>query len=172
MTVIQIRGTSGSGKTYAMKQILAQFAGTSHFVKGRKKPLYYRSGNWAILGHYESNCGGCDNIGSARTVYDLIQSLKPLNILCEGLLLSEDVLHSSKLPDLKILFLTTPLETCLEQIKQRRLSVGNEKPLNPKNTANRVATIERARIRLIETGAFCRRVTVPQAIQQVLKWLE
>jgi hypothetical protein len=146
----------------------------SCYVDGRKKPLYYRFNNQVfVLGHYESACGGCDTIGSARAVFETIHSLqKPTVVLCEGLLLSEDVKWSSQLENLRVVFLTTPPETCIEQIKGRRAEAGNEKPLNTANTLNRVPVIERARVKLEALGVTCRRAPSEQAVRIILKWIE
>lgn len=177
--IVQIRGTSGSGKSTAVRRIMNNFkTWESQFISGRKKPLYYRNGRGLIvLGHYESPCGGCDTIGSAAAVYDLITNLlnrfqENTTILCEGLLLSEDVKWSSQLPDLRILYLTTPIDTCLNQIQQRRSEAGNNKPLNTSNTTNRVAVIERSRIKLSERGILCRRCTSDQAVSIVTNWIQ
>lgn len=158
-----------------MREVLGRFAFTSVVEPPRKKPLYYYNGRLAILGHYESPCGGCDTIGSARAVYELIQSVKEkhpkIPILCEGLLLSEDTKWSSQLVDLRVIYLTTPLDECLKRIKSRRESVGNDKPLNPANTENRVAVIERSRLKLIDNGVICRRATSKQAPTIILDWI-
>lgn len=140
---------------------------------GRKQPLYYRRGDITVLGHYESPCGGCDTIGSAKSVYNTTMIiLKDYQIvLQEGLLLSEDVKWSSRLPDLKVVFLATPLEQCLANIRKRRQEAGNDKPLNEANTANRVRTIERARLKLIEAGVECRRASADQAPAIVMRWI-
>lgn len=180
--IIQIRGTSGSGKSTAMRRIMEglpppDWEWSSLYVNGRKKPLYYHKKAVVVLGHYESNCGGCDTLGAASVACKLAEGLLGScphfkHVLCEGLLLSEDVKWSKELKDLSVIFLTTDLETCLKQIEKRRKEVGNEKPLNPANTANRVATIERARLKLIEAGIYCRRASADQASELVLKWLE
>ena len=78
--IIQIRGTSGSGKTWAMRNTIKELSNDQNpmnpvYVKGRKKPLYYSIGNYFILGHYESTCGGCDNIGAAPQIYDLYETV-------------------------------------------------------------------------------------------------
>ena len=146
---------------------------TPHQIAGRKQPLYYTAESLVILGHYNTPCGGCDTIGSARAVYDLIQSLDYWDtgriVLCEGLLLSEDTRWSSKLLDLRCLFLTTPLERCLENIVSRRKAAGNDKPLSTTNTVNRVQVIERARVKLLEAGVRCIRCSADQAPRIILK---
>lgn len=179
--IINIRGTSGSGKSTVMRRVMDLMGDWQAVHKtGRKQPLYYRSASeWpptVVLGHYESPCGGCDTIGSARAVFELIQNLRtdPLfdsHVLCEGLLLSEDVKWFSQLPDLKVLFLVTPLDVCLQQIKKRRREAGNEKALNPSNTTNRIAVIERARVKLIGSGIDCRRCSANQAPKMVINML-
>jgi hypothetical protein len=145
------------------------------YIPKRKRPLYYAGQGIIVLGSYETACGGADGIGSARQVCELIHSLlekeKPRIVLYEGLLASEDVLHSSKLPGLRVVYLTTPLETCLEQIVQRRKEAGNEKQLNPKNTTNRVAVIHRARIKLMQLGVPCYRCPASYAPKLILEWI-
>lgn len=178
--ICNIRGTSGSGKTWVMREFMRRFSDDwkEVFWEGRRNPIAYEAKGVTVLGSYRATCGGCDGIGSAREVFDTIQAMFPTaeaitsaKIVMEGLLLSEDVKHSLKLPDLRVLFLATPLETCLTQIESRRKAAGNEKPLNPANTSNRIATIERARGRLLEAGVPCYRTTAKQAPGILLNWL-
>lgn len=176
MLVIQVRGTSGSGKTTVMRKVTKALGKWKPiYVAKRKQPLYYeletKTYDLTVLGHYEATCGGCDNIGSARAVYELIQEVDADVILCEGLLLSEDVKWSSQLDDLRVLFLATDVETCIRQITNRRKEAGNDKPLNESNTRNRVAVIERARLRLLERGVLCRRASSDQAVGIILNWI-
>jgi len=180
--IVQVRGTSGSGKTTVMRKVMDSLMWESVYKEKRKKPLFYRSAdpqleNIFILGHYEeSACGGCDTIGSAAAVYELIRSINNGVILCEGLLLSEDTkwtLHLAKTDKIPVecLFLTTPLERCLKQIKGRREAAGNTDKLDPSNTTNRVRTIERARTKLSEAGVSCRRVSPEQAPEVIMNLL-
>lgn len=178
--IIEIRGTSGSGKTTVVKRLMDQVGEWQGvYTSPRKKPLYYysvgHSPRVVVLGHYEGACGGCDSVGSAAAVYNLIQEIREGNgdvpIVCEGLLLSENVKWTVQLPGVRCLFLTTPVGTCLSQVGGRRRAAGNDEPLNPANTVNRVKVIERARLRLIEAGVYCRRASANQATGVVLKWL-
>ena len=183
--IIQVRGTSGSGKSTAVRRFMEAFVAGSHasfdpvHVSGRKKPLYYKYGeepneSVVVMGHYESACGGCDTIGSAREVFEAVQEVgfKARVVICEGLLLSEDTKWSLQMPGLRAIFLTTPLDTCLAQIKQRREAVGNDKELNPANTSNRVATIERARVKLVQAGVPCFRLSANQVPGILLRWIK
>ena len=111
-------------------------------------------------------------------MYDLIVSERLLEtsavVLCEGLLLSDDVkrtIQISKTYDVRVVFLTTELDECLTRIKGRREAVGNDKPLSPDNTANRVAVIERARRKLAASGILVRRASSEQAPGLVRNWI-
>lgn len=187
--IIMIRGTSGSGKTTVMREVMKHGSWTPHHTAGRKNPLYYQAHldypAPIVLGSYESTCGGCDNIGSAPKVYELIQTFldppvttlkREYVILCEGLLLSEDTKWTGKLhdegQDVRCLFLTTSQEECLERVKGRRREAGNEKELNPDNTVNRIGVIERARVKLTGLGVRCVRCSSSQAAAIILRWIK
>lgn len=178
MLVVEVRGTSGSGKTTVVRAVMESMKKwIPCFKTGRKNPLFYEHdpSGIIVLGHYEATCGGCDNVGSARAVYELLNEVigqhNPPAVLCEGLLLSEDVKWSSQIPGLRAVFLTTPLDECLRRVAGRREKAGNAKPLDPRNTANRVAVIERARVKLSAAGVDCRRASTGQAAGMILKWL-
>lgn len=182
--VIQIRGTSGSGKTWVMRQVMEYALGGSlqpQYVEGRKKPQHYwiddELGNeYVVLGHYEATCGGCDNIGSAPKVFELIQEVERIYshvvIFCEGLLLSEDSKWTPQMDDVRVLYLTTPVEKCIEQIKARREAAGNTKSLNESNTRNRVVVIERSRVKLNSAEVITRRCPSKQALSVIQGWIE
>ena len=182
MTLIQIRGTSGSGKSTAMRSVMGYLDNwISHYEPGRKKPLYYQLKypvNTLVLGHYESPCGGCDTIGSAPQVFSVCRSLgtKFKHVLCEGLLLSEDTkhilaYHREVSADVKILFLVTGQAECLTKIQKRRDMNGQTKPLDPTNTVNRIQVIERARRKLTAAGIHCRRASCSQAPRIIQSWI-
>lgn len=157
-----------------MREVMRAHEWREVFEPPRRKPLYYQKGSIVVLGHYDSTCGGCDNIGSAPQVYELVRKVyRSVNmlVLCEGLLLSEDVIWTARLlPAVKTLFLTTPLEVCIERVVARRLAAGNLKPFNAKITEKRFETIERARKRLIALGANPVRCSVSQASKMVRGW--
>lgn len=179
-TIIQVRGTSGSGKTTVMREVMDGITNKwkPNFIEGRKRPLYYSyMGLYAVLGHYEIDCGGCDTIGSVPQVFRVIESLQSnfKFILGEGLLLSEDVIWVEKY-DANILFLTTSVDRCLKRVEKRQQAKGR-KPKDPERVVRklttRIGTIERARLRLLEKpNILCRRASSKQASKIILKWLE
>lgn len=162
--IIQIRGTSGSGKSTIVRNILELFP--KEKVKpvmrvGRKRPIAYRcksDPDLAIIGHYETKCGGCDTISipgqSYPMIFELIQRNAQMgrNVLFEGLLISGDVKWSSQLSkmDFRIIELSTSLEECLDSINTRReLRLGEKyTPVNPDNTQAKYALISRGNAKL------------------------
>lgn len=176
--VVQIRGTSGSGKTWVVKQVMASLGYWQPVMSPiGNYPLYNLSENRvAVLGVYGKVDRGCDRLGSAHTIYDLARSLLEDHadaVLAEGLLLSNDVKWTVQLRDfdLRVLFLSTPLDVCLRQLESRREQSGNKRPHNPIVTCNRVRHIQSARIRLQELGVWCPMVSPRQAVQVILEWM-
>lgn len=186
--IIQIRGTSGSGKSTIVRSILELFPKDK--VKpvmrvGRKRPIAYRcKGNpdLAIIGHYETKCGGCDTISIPGQSYPMIFELirrnaeEGRNVLFEGLLISGDVKWSSKLNDLNFLIieLTTPLVDCLESINDRRKIRLEEKytPVNPENTSAKYELIKRGSDKLNkEHGIPVERLNRADAMARVMELL-
>lgn len=201
--IIQIRGTSGSGKTTVvrrfMEKLLTLQEGNATFQPkyetGRGKPIWYEYQHKFnrvvyVLGHYEPEtpCGGCDTIGSAPEIVNVINRChkyyeeyrphafrvaQPI-LITEGLLWSEDTKWTKHMldggRDVRSIFLTTPLDQCIKQIKSRRKAAGNEKELNTENTTKRFDVIERARLKL-EPLMLTRRMGVDQAVKTLLKWI-
>ena len=177
--IIQVRGTSGSGKTTVVRKVMERMGDWEPFYKeGRRKPLGYTWPGCMVLGHYEIDCGGCDTIGSAPKVYDTIIELKPkIHVLSEGLLWSEDVKWSLALTEqgyeVRALFLATEPEECLRRVTIRQ---KGRKPIDParvrRKLMTRVETIDRARARLVNSGIYCRRLSLEQSIKRILSWLQ
>lgn len=176
--IIQVRGTGGSGKTWVIRQVLDRLRKEKTveevYVDGRRKPLYYKTGAVYILGHYEAACGGCDNVGSSVDVYNLTKQILDDDpealILCEGLLLGEDVVWTSKLPDVQVYYLNTPFDRCIQQIESRRKASNRaQKPLNTEKVKTRGRSIERSRGRLEALGVYCRGASPKQAVRLIRK---
>lgn len=180
--IINVRGTSGSGKTTLIRAIIEMYEKKRpFFVPGRKQPLFYLLGrgekarqaddvslaeeeipHLALLGHYESACGGADTISSyipgflyppyAPTTekpnsYDLTFGLVRLlhaqghDVLFEGLLISGDVSRCTKLKTdglpIEVVAINIPIEECLASVVARREAAGNTKPFNEANTRDK-----------------------------------
>ena len=156
--VIQIRGANGSGKSTVVRKFMKLLGDKvkAHIAPGRRQPLYYKyqegKTRIAVVGHYNIDCGGADTISGNETTFALQQDLQiaGYNVLAEGIMLSEDVKWSQHLENLKVLFLNTPLETCLERVIKRREESGREhkKPFDPTRTIRRFNDFIRIRRRL------------------------
>ncbi len=174
--VIQIRGTSGSGKTTVARDVIERFKLEAAYTDGRRNPIWYTKDRICILGSYESTCGGCDNVGAAPACYNLLQEAKKEHdvVIMEGLLLSEDKKWTKQMQDdgdeVKVLFLNTPLSLCINRVKARRLAAGNYKPFNEANTTKRVDVIGRAKKVLVEYGVACFTRDIKVATSCVWVW--
>jgi len=72
----------------------------------------------------------------------------------------------------KIAYLSTPIEKCISQIKDRRKLVGNTKLIKEDNTRNRVRVIERSRIKLKDLDhVTARRCSSKQAVRIIKGWI-
>lgn len=152
--IINLRGTSGAGKSTIVKNIMDRF-GTREpfFVSNRKRPLgyvCYRPGqrSLGIVGHYEIACGGCDTISQMGDVFGEVRRLHAagLDVLFEGAIVStlaRDVieLHQEGYP-LSVVSLNTPLEDCLKGIQARRDARNDDRPLNPLTTTRKFASVK------------------------------
>lgn len=142
--LLQLRGTSGSGKTTAMKALMDEIDAKPIMFneKGTKATVYrgafdeYDDVKVYVLGDYSPHrsAGGCDTIPTVQEVIDLIEKLsKPGTLIVfEGLLLAHswgamgEYAHEKYGPRYLNAFLDTPVETCLERVVQRRASKGRD----------------------------------------------
>lgn len=185
--IINIRGTSGSGKSHLVREVMEQCTDrVPEFVEGRKRPLYYtmRQPNGrtlAVVGHYETACGGCDTITKLDDIYSTVRMCADAgyDVLFEGLLISAEVNRAAALSegqDMLVIGLTqVPLEVCVDSVNARRRAKDPDKPpVNPKNTEAKWKQTRRACDRLeAESHAEVHRLNREDAldtIQRALKW--
>ena len=142
--VVNVRGTSGSGKTYAVRYVMDQLHARPVRGNKSKKPLYYElDGGVYVIGSYENVCGGCDTISDMDTVMARVEGCASKgSVIFEGLLVTGSYgrwLEVSKRVggDFVWAFLDTPLDVCIERIMARRQARGDFRPLNPKNTTSK-----------------------------------
>lgn len=150
--IINVRGTSGSGKSTLVREVIGRYRQSAAFYKeGRKRPLY--SVFWdhpkgypalAVVGHYETACGGCDTITSQDEIYEIVRELSDMGyiVLFEGLLISAEFNRAKALSDdgynLLVVHIEIPLEECVESVNSRRREKKPDAPgVNPKNTESK-----------------------------------
>lgn len=166
--IIQLRGTSGSGKSTVVRNIMALYGPRTRVMgKERKQPLGYllqrsllqkRGAPLAVIGHYETACGGCDTIKTAREVYDAVKSAHEngFDVLFEGLLISGDINYTSELcgsmpvGSYGTAFVNTPIDLCIDSINMRRQAKGKEEPVARKNTESKFKAMVNVEKRLRE----------------------
>ena len=133
--IINIRGTSGSGKTTVVTRLMEDVlrGKTNIMIPNRKKPFAYTFSEptkVALMGHYESVCGGCDTINTFDQCYEGIAELDIVNdyVLYEGLRQSSDFKRINDLfergHEILVVNLKVDLETCLESVQKRREARG------------------------------------------------
>lgn len=188
--IINLRGTSGSGKSTIVRAVMAKYPTVEKaFLSGRKQPIGYfctrpdGTSLW-VVGHYESPCGGCDTIsvpGTIDFIYDVVKSHDDLghDVLYEGLIVESDVKRLisvakgdtvSRIPPRPtiVIALTTPVELCLEGIRNRREARGDDRPLNPHNTVERIPQIKSRMSKLIDAGVDARWLSREDALATVM----
>lgn len=144
--IINIRGTSGSGKSYVVRQIMERFgpAEVRRPILGESrstKPLgyYLPNVNLFVPGSYENTCGGCDTIDTMDEVGARVKAAydSGYHVLFEGVMVSSVLgrwIEMSIGKDWRWVFLDTPLDECLKRIEERRKARGDDRPVNPVRT--------------------------------------
>lgn len=152
MIVVNLRGNSGSGKTYTARAFmkLCQPRLSTILYHQDDQLLSYKKQKWVVLGRYSLVCGGADTIKTQTEIVNRIEMYanQNWNVFLEGLILSTIYgtvgAYSERFGDRWVFaYIQPPIEVLLERIRARRKAAGNVKSLNEINTRNRVATIAR-----------------------------
>ena len=142
--IVNLRSTNGGGKSHCVYGLFKHFKRILIRNKKTEKVVAYRlkDTNVVIVGRYETDCGGCDQIPTQDDVCNIVRKFSKSNaVLFEGLLISG--LYSRYLDPSKELggitwaYLDTSLKQCLKNIKHRRIANGSrEVDLTEKTIAN------------------------------------
>ena len=156
MVIINLRGTSGSGKSHVVRRLVAHYKQQYHmFEDGRRQPLStlhfnspHLAGSLFVPGHYETPCGGCDTIKTPDRVYELVRTaiVADWNVIYEGIIVQDDtrrLLELNAEHPVHVIELSTSLEACLLGIQERRDARGDTRTLNPKNTQDRAVRVHK-----------------------------
>lgn len=178
-----LRGTNGSGKTHVARHLI-QCSMAKPYTRRGSKILTYKGSLYGcdliLFGSYETNCGGCDTIPSVHIVSELLHKYMAYDntmIFYEGLMISHMIgtvgEAAKQYPYHHVMgFLDTPLEMCIERVKQRRLSVGNAKPFDPERTLVKdYKAVERAKVNATNQGLQTVTIRWDHAVVDVLKHL-
>lgn len=175
--IVNLRGTGGSGKSTIVREMLRRCSPvTPEHEAGRRRPLGY----WAstsrgrvlyVPGHYETACGGCDTIKTPDAVYALVQREATYgnDVLFEGIIVQDDTRRCAALSErfpVAVIALDVPIEVCLASIEGRRTERGDGRPLNPKNTVNRLRRLEGTMRKLTSLGVSARWLPRQEALAE------
>lgn len=184
--IINLRGTSGSGKTTVARRLMAAAPSRDVLIEEKKvgvrtmpnqhwkQPLFF-------IGRYDNVCGGMDTVPTQADCVTLVaQAYDHGHVICEGLLASgvgpKATLPAACIslagPNAWFLCLDTPLEVCLERVRQRRAERGDEREFNPENTKSKWEQTRRAYELLEEGGANVAWLPYETAYEKVVKMLE
>lgn len=181
LPVINLRGTSGSGKTTIVRNILNHGNWINWMDPSGKKVWGYinQQLGWAIVGSYENTCGGCDTIRTQDETEARIEQLLDwgFSVVFEGLLIStlssRWIKFSQKVANranMLFYYLNTPIEDCLNRIQARRQVAGNNRPFNPQNTIDRVKAIETTYQKLTAAGCCCIKASQEEIMNNLYQW--
>jgi hypothetical protein len=153
--LINLRGTSGTGKSTIVREAMKRYDKVTPLtqdkvfpdrtdLKPRKQPLMYLCTRLdetplAVLGHYETACGGCDTLPTYDLIFELVRRFdnQDYDVLFEGLLMSGDFPRTVELHkeghDLLVIGLTeVPLDVCESSIRGRRAEKAATKGVEPR----------------------------------------
>lgn len=143
--------------------------GTELSIPGSKKKLF-------LVGAYENACGGCDGIPDTAFSRKLIAEYarKGYHVLFEGLIMATLYQRNLKLMrELKqpfaMAFMDTPLRVCISRVEKRRKRAGNDKPLDPKNTADKFYVFQRMLGRAVRDRAHPEYISYKKATEELLQ---
>ena len=130
MTVVNIRGNNGSGKTSIVKAFFDYPSAPLFGALGPSRPEGYRielggAAPLFVIGPYQSKTGGVDSIGGLPRLIPLLEKYVPRgHVLFEGVILSTSygALGRWLVPykDKTIIaYMDTPLKTCMEAVGAR-----------------------------------------------------
>jgi len=139
--IINVRGTSGSGKTTAVMKLLKMFPNHPFYDKegktyGHRIDVKYNRFVF-VVGPYRTSCSGCDRLKSQDQVCELVTRFSKWgDVLFEGYRTSGSVQRyvnlAHSLPNHQFLFafMNTPLKKCLQRLQKRRKKNNLTKPLS------------------------------------------
>lgn len=181
--ILNIRGTSGSGKSHIAFEFLKRFPHEALTDKDGKVKGYRVDTSSAgliydvfILGKYSTVCGGLDGVPTQIMAGELAIKAHAIggHVLAEGLLASAagpkgaftDAIYQTGAAIFGIL--DTPLQVCLDRVRARRAAKGNEKPFNEKNTRDKWTQVHSTAKALDKLGYDVRPIDHTKAFEDVM----
>lgn len=186
--IYNIRGTSGSGKTFLVRRVMDLYdSRVAYRQAGRKQPIGYvfhrESGApLGIVGHYETTCGGCDTIAKMEFIFELVRQSAEQghDVIFEGLLISADVNRTGELAQwaqergigMEVIALSTPLQECIDSVNARRRARNPDlPPVKEKNTTSKFNGVKKSLERLHQAGVTAHELDRDGAFEHIRRGL-
>jgi hypothetical protein len=86
---------------------------------------------------------------------------------------SSDTFARKNSPKRKVVFATldTPVDLCIQRVRQRRAAVGNSKPFDPSKLETKFRSVQSSQQRLTASGWDCRTIPHGNALNTLLDWM-
>jgi len=151
--IVNLRGTSGSGKTYVTMKTIELMNGKPFVDEWTGEVLGYELDyGVTVIGLYPGGCGGCDRIKTVGEVEHRVKTAaKHGHVLFEGLILSTIYGRFAALAK-EFPFVWAFLDTSKEQSLANLTARNNGKPFNRDNIEGKWELAKRHRTQAINDG--------------------
>lgn len=195
-TILNIRGTNGSGKSTAVRLLMERLGKPTRKIGFDNKEAGYfwklPDTSLSVLGKYTTACGGLDasfsHPGAADDViFCLNELVRDGNVVAEGVVAMgsygigrlQRFAENQKSLGNNVIFalMDTPLETCIARCQQRRAekaaAKGKEpKPLDPTNLKSKWDSNHKDLAKLKTLGLDTRLIPHLDPLPSLVEWLE
>ena len=188
--IIAIKGTNGSGKSSVVRSLIAYLGKAATLRFNQRESGYrcrYGDGALFVLGKYKTACGGLDSSfsykGAADDVMLCLDTLAAKgHVVCEGLIAVSNYgfarvtrfVDEQKAKGNHVIFarLDTPVELCVQRVRERRRLAGNPKPFNPEHLLEKHEALLCIQEKLGQAGCDARILPHEEPLQTLLRWFE
>lgn len=177
--IFNLRGASGSGKSWAVRCFIETVGGFVPIHEAGKLTGYVNEEErTAVVGPYGTSCCGC-GADTIKTMDERFRRVREFaerfdRVIFEGLMICEAIERSVELstqyPTI-FAFLDTPWEVCTKQVQQRRLARGDDRPFNPERNWKRWRYVRSTSSTLKGCGCDCRWLNHTDPVPQMKDWL-
>ena len=184
--IIQIVGTNSSGKTEAVRRLLALGMVSAHYQTGRKRAAGHilnipevSKPIWVAGAYDEIQTSGMDTFhGVGAENYDLIVSWASQydHVIFEGIRMmihTRGLEMAKKIPHMRVLFLNTPKHEIFSSLEARRAANGlPPKGYNAKEIEGNIPRARNYTYKLSQLGCPVREVTRETVVPTMLELLK
>lgn len=176
MTVVNLRGANGSGKSTIVKKFLAKGYDECYGMLGPRRPEAYRvvapNKEWLyVLGPYQTATGGVDALGAPliEFLYMLEKYSKKGHVLFESVVISTTfgavgAWMADHKDNVIVAYLDTSYEECIRALSQRGANQGTA------HVAEKVKSVSRTKTLMEEAGIRTELLNRDTAFESIGGW--